>query len=283
MLKILRNFGHLIENLGVQFFTLDAAICAEIENYLARYCSDTLQRLSLTCNMLKIAFKDLQKPLKKVTVLTLVLKSDQDQSHIQFLNENNLPNLKSIYLYDTTYSRIRQHSKQICYENIEHFMIYSTEMTPFSFGNLKHLTCAGIVLSDAFCECISKIEHLETLKIMSFDFPMKWIRVSIPLSRSFDKLMDLQNILSNVVEMEFELTFWISQETILRCLKKSRQLRKLSFHSEKGFISSGKLHKNYEMIPPNLGVEWKFHVIDPYDDPFTFLPSVCYVIDRIID
>lgn len=41
--RLLRNFGHMIRNLGINFNNMNVKCCAEIENYLTKYCSNSLQ------------------------------------------------------------------------------------------------------------------------------------------------------------------------------------------------------------------------------------------------
>lgn len=255
ILKLLRNFGHLIRNLGIDFGFLNAKLCAEIENYLAEYCSESLQRFSLVGNTLKIPFEHLKKPLRKVTVLIIYMVVDQKQNHIQFLIESNLPNVQYIKLYNGT--ALQDSEKDIHYENLESFMFHNHGMRkfPFSFGNLKHFILTGnIILNDAFCECISNIKHLKTLKIMD---------ISIFSSDSFEKLLSLQNILSNVVEMQFEFEKNMSTEVVLCFLKQSRNVRKLSFHIHKLYDYRRMLSQMMKTMLSNLSNEWKVYIMDP--------------------
>ncbi|XP_055301006.1 uncharacterized protein LOC129567764 [Sitodiplosis mosellana] len=277
LLKLLRHFGHLIRNLGIGFSKLNMKLCVGIEIYLAKYCSDSLQRFSLICNTSKIAFKDLQKPLKKVIALKIHTVIDQKQNHIQFLNESNLPNVQHIYI--TNHDGLHNSEKEIHYENIESCTIESLRMDkfPFSFGNLKHFTLAGnICLNDAFCQCISKIEHLKTLKIMDmliFD------------SDSFRKLLELQNILSSVVEMQFSFEKGMSADAVLHFLKQSRSVRKLTIHLHNGRYRGDKTRDYFRMLQTislNLNDEWKVYIIDPYRYPFNSIyDSECHVIEKM--
>lgn len=68
LLKLLRNFGHLIRNLGIHVRTLNDKLCIEIENYLVKYCSNSLQRLILVSKS-KLLFENLQKPFQNIKQL----------------------------------------------------------------------------------------------------------------------------------------------------------------------------------------------------------------------
>lgn len=62
LLKLLRNFGHSIRNLGIHFRTLNDKLCIEIENYLVKYCSNSLQRLILVSKS-KLLFEKFTKTI----------------------------------------------------------------------------------------------------------------------------------------------------------------------------------------------------------------------------
>lgn len=277
-LKLLRNFGHLIRNLAVNFTKLNDNLCTGIEQYLEQYCFDSLQRLSLRCNLLRIPFKNVQKPLKTITSLHVCTVRDQKGDHIQFFNENNLPNVQYITIYN---GDCLHDSENIHYENIEYFTFLSpspVDKFPFSFGNLKHLILAGnIIMNDELCEGISNIEHLTTLKIMS------WLRIN---SNSFCKLLELKNIQSNVVEMQFQFDRNMFADDILHFLKKSKKIRKFTVHLHE--IELGDVTYHYSIllktIPLELGNEWEYLTIDPYRIPFdTFFKYKCFVIEKKID
>lgn len=198
---------------------------------------------------------------------------------VSFLNENNnLPNLQHIYIYSTGFAL--QDSENIHYENIEHFTLGSVNMSkyPFSFGNLKHLILTGhIEINDSFCKFIGNIKHLQTLKITSTLFTNP---------ESFSKMLELQNILSNVVEMQLKFNESMSLDQILRYLKQSRKLRKLSFHldyiAEKRVVRNGStvLQRYHHIwVLSRIFILWiliHFHFVN-------FFRSKCYVIERITD
>lgn len=279
LFKLLRNFGHLIQNLGIDFSGVNVKICAEIENYLAQYCSDSLQRFSLMCNLSKIPFDNLKNPLKKVKALKVITVLPRKQNLIHFLNEINLPNVQHVII-SSLGQELPISEKGIHYKNIEYFTIRyyprpPMDTFPFSFGNLKHFTIVGgIYINDALCECISNIKHLRTLKIMKF---------SILNSDSFSKLLRLQNILSNVEEMQFAFDKGMSAEVVICFLKQSRKLRKLTFHNfDFDHIKNHLYLKMLKTISSNLNDEWKVHIIDQYKNPFSdCLIHKCHVIERI--
>lgn len=239
-LKILRNFGHMIKNLSVDFSLFNAKICTKIENCSARYCFGAL------------------------SLIYGIRKSLQGFENV------------------------------IHYENVEYLTLKTFNMTrfTFSFENLRHLTIGGgIKLNDAFCEFIGNIEHLQTLKISSWSS-------YYTTTNSFRKMLELQNIQSNIVEMQFRFDEKMSRDDIVRFLKQSRKLRKLSFYYvEKSFVPENVVSTVPDVfistvpvtvmqsISSNLDVGWKIDFIEPFMDPFHFTSPdcKCYVFERIID
>lgn len=128
LLKLLRNFGHLIKILGINYFDLNVKISAEIEtNYLAAYCSDSLQRLYLKCDRSSTfsIFENLQEPLKNVRTLGIMSGAQCALPNTQYLNENKLPNLQQVILQNYYYYHLtREESSNIYYKNIERFSLY---------------------------------------------------------------------------------------------------------------------------------------------------------------
>lgn len=280
--KVLRNFGHMIKNFRVHFWEINAKHCTEIENYLAIYCSDSLQRLTMTCNTSKIAFKDLQKPLKKVTYLKIIIITDDETiEHIQFPNESNLPNLNEIEIFSNCLYFFEQSSKKLHYDNIEYFTYWAwrERIFPLSFGKLKHLTtAANCQVNDAFCECIGNIKDLKTLKILSTMFFSN-------SERKFGKMLELPNILSNLEELQFQYSYSISLNDILPFVKHNQSLRKLSIHMDttNDFVNKNYLHF-LETISSNLGIGWKFHTSDIlHKNEYYYAANICYVAEKIID
>lgn len=97
LLRLLRNFGHMIVNLGINFKMLNEKTCAEVKHYLAEYCSDSLQRFSVECCK-RLYFEDLQRPFKNVKALNVLAKEKDD---FLILNEDNFPNLQHLLIHDT--------------------------------------------------------------------------------------------------------------------------------------------------------------------------------------
>lgn len=257
---------------------LNAKLCIEIENYLSEYCSESLQRFSLIVKKSKIPFEHLQKPLKKVNFLKIIMMTDQEQHHIQFLNEINLPNVQYLYITNNNYS-LQYSEKKVHYENIKSFTLRTFPMSklPFSFGNLNHFVLAGNTsINDELIEFISNNKHLTTLSIMLMEY--------IASQQSFDKILELQNVQSNLEELQLECTNLLPDD-IVRFIKQCKKLRKLTIHSSKKWGRTSFLAKALlEIIPSRLGVAWKLYTIDPYINPFDFfIEHECFVIERIID
>lgn len=281
-LKLLRNFGHLIKDLEFCYWVKNPKVYVGIETYLSKYCSDSVQRLILICSRSKTPFENLQKPLKKVIAVTIFTAADESPNQIRFINDNNLPNVQHIHIFNNYRDQELNDSGGIHFENVEYFTMHTHQIKtyPFSFGNLKHFTIYGNVeLNDAFCECISKIQHLKTLKIMSH------LSVSI---ESFSKMLKLQNVVSNVEEMQFEFDDSITPDLILQFLKQSQCLQKLSIHLN--MISDCTTIYKYsyllQTIPSSLhdDDEWKSEIKDPYKNPYssTIFPHKCLVIEKKI-
>lgn len=285
LLKLLRNFGHLIMNLKVNFvFNLSDNLCVMIENYLAEYCSDFLEQFHLVCSRTKKPFENLSKPLKKLIILTIDTKYHRKTDYMQFINEKKLPNIQHFCIQNPYHSEsqnfetihfISNPNKLQNFETVQHLTIGTVNWDtnfPFSFGNLKHFTVLGpSVLNDMLYEYIENLTHLETLKIMNF-------RLTGWKPELFGKLLQLPNILSNVVEMQFDFNDHMSPDHILHMLKQSQKLKKLSFHFMDGDESI------LRTIISKLSVEWKVHIIDPYENPLIFvLKHICYVFERITE
>lgn len=275
-LRLLRNFGFMIRNLGINFSFVNAKIRTEFENYLDRYCSHSLQRFSLICSRFKVPFDNLKKPFKNVLALKIHTGIHQTVNHIRFLNETIFPNVNRIIIYDGA-STLQHPEQKIHYENIEYFTLISHKMLhyPFSFSNLKHITVQNykMELTDELCELVGSFEHLQTLKIWSFSFTT---------SDKFHKLLQLQNIQKSIVEMQIEFNEGIASDEIVRFLNKTHKLRKLSFH-ECNVYESGyhDMTSFFETLSTQLRAEWNIHSIYPYKNPFeTPLTSKCYVIEK---
>lgn len=277
-LKLLRNFGHIIKNLRISFKNLSVKQCTEVENYLVRFCSESLQRFVVMCNTSKIIFKDLQKPLKNVTDLQIMMDKNQNLDHIRFLDENNLPNVNNVYIscYDEL-KDLTSVSGKLHYKNIEYFEISATRtgVYPFSFENLKHLTTDGnCIVNDALCEFIGHLNDLKTLKIRNtmFGFNLD----------PFRKILKLQNISSNIVELHFPYHPKISSNDVLSFLKQTRKLRKLSIPASVPFPYDSNF---LQEITSNLDSEWTHHARDLlYKEPgYHHSDLRCLFIERSID
>lgn len=275
-MTVLRNFGHIIENFRARFSRINAELCAKIENYLAIYCSDSLKRLAMTCNSSRIVFKDLSEPFKKVTDLRIFLVLEQTYDHIQFLNEGNLPNLNKVEIHSHKSNNLEELEQKIHFENIEYFKFwaYENDKYPFSFGNLKHLTIGGgCQVNDVLCECIGSVGDLRTLGILTRKYALN--------SGSFRKILELPNVLSNLEEIQFKYIEDMSLDDVLRFLKSSKNLRKMTFHKYLYCEQTDIVYNNFlEMLSSNMGVEWKLYLV-PRSNGF-FIYTV-HVIERIID
>lgn len=271
LLKLLRNFGHLIKNLGVNFTSFNAKVYAEIEENYLIYCSGSLERFVFETTWRSTKkqhfFENVEKPFKNVIALGIVV--DVHPKYVRFLIESKLPNLQHIY-YRSKY-RFWEEIENIHYKNIEYFSLFPIiQMTtfPFSFGNLKYLLVGGdFELNDSFCDFIGNIKHLKTLKIMSFlTFD----------SDSFRKMMELKNVLSNIVEMQITFHRSITPELILNFLKQCQNLEKLSIHA--GLKPNFHI---FDSLSSNLENEWTSYTVNPYKNPFyEYGDSICYIIER---
>lgn len=277
--KLLRNFGHLIRNLGINFAVLEAKICTEFENYLIKYCSDTLQRFSLGCNMRKFLFVDLKKPFKKMIALKIRTILKQKQDHIQFFNETNFPNVNHLIIYDCGGNL--QNSEKIHYENIKYFTYFGLHLKkfPFSFKSLEHLILSYIIIDDDFFDFVGNNKHLKTLKIWKIVHGGKrnWLR----------NFSELPNIQSNLVELSFEFNQNVCVDEIFLFVKQCRQLKKLSFHQEnhdsRDFEAVDRGTRAFQTISSELGAGWRSHIIDPYTISIAFYKHISFSIERIID
>lgn len=248
----------MIKKYHVDFTILNAEICIELENYLAVYCRDSLEQLTIVCEPSRCIFKDLPKPLKKVTDLRVeVFRKSKKTQYIRFLHERNLPSVLRLEIFLSVPASAIENSENIHFENVEDFtLIGSKTIVPFSFrsATLKHLTFNFADTSDAFYEFIGRAKNLKTLKIMDTAF--------VSGSEWFIKILHLQNIQSNVEEIEFEYTKDISPEVILRCLNQTTKLTKLTIHimrNQNTEILYTRCLDFIETISSNLDSAWKFH------------------------
>lgn len=76
ILKLLRHFGHLIQNLKIHYNYLPNNKVSHIYKFVNMYCSETLQQLHMI-NSYENLFNQLTKPFKKVENLTLRGKFDR--------------------------------------------------------------------------------------------------------------------------------------------------------------------------------------------------------------
>lgn len=273
LLKLLRNFGHLIKILGISYWNLNAKICAEIErNYLAKYCSDSLERLYLDCDYSKAIFEHLQEPLKKLTTLGVRTCTTR------YLNDKKLPNLRHM-IYVHSGCSVRE-CEDIHYKNIEYFhLLPMPQMNkfPFSFENLKHFEINGnFEVNDAFCKLIENIKYLKTLKLITGTCDIS--------ADCFKKVFEIQNILLNVVEIEIRFRKSLSSELILEFLKQSKSLKKIHF-----VLFSGRIYDNefdlyskvMQSVTSHLGSEWTTCIITPPKPPYySFTEQKYYTIKR---
>lgn len=275
LFKLLRNFGHLIKHLGINYCHLSAQNCAEIErNYLAKYCSDSLERLYLDCDGKKVTFEHLQEPLKKLMTFHTIYSNSYGET--RYLNDSKLPNLRNMIF--ATVHTILPLKEIIHYKNIECFNLISLltlDKFPFSFENLKYLCIyADVEVNDAFCAFINSIAHLKTLKLLCY------CRMN---SDAFSKIFGIQNILSNLVEMEIRFHEGLSSELIIQFLKRSKNLAKIGFVAE--VVPYGYKFDFYsnimQFVSSELENEWSSYIVTP---PKTlFAPSEdlkCYVLKK---
>lgn len=279
-LKLLRHFGFMLKNLSINFKFFNVIVCAEIEFYLAKYCSKSLIRLSFFCNNSKILFENLYKPLENVKDLKIYINNDQEQ--LQFNNEY-VPNLKYIYIVNHYGNFKFQKCEKIHFENIEYFTIDTSNMRkyPFSFGKLKYLTFRGIEPNEEWCKFVSNIQNLTTLKMF---------HISTENSNCFRKMSKLQNIQSNIEELHIEVNKYMSPADILCILEQSQNLKTLTLVSDRyGSGDNGyfdeliKKNENIlKTITINLSPIWKFYVLNSFRHPLcSSRPYYCYVIKRI--
>lgn len=277
-MKILRNFGHVIKNLGIYLYSTNEQLCIEIENYLTRYCSDSLERLLLVGNQSIVPFQHLPKPLKNVTVVKVALLRGQHINHIRFINERNLPNVNNIEIFWQTKEFQEQELLKFHFENLEYFtfsIFKPISVNPFSFGNLKHLRLEGIKkVDDSVCKLIGSIKDLKTVKIGLFG------RVE---QDSLGKLLKLQNILSTVVEFTIHYTGCTTKD-VLHFLKQSRNLRKLSFRIWRNRYET-KWMEFMETVSTSLPHNWSSRIedINREENEFPLRNDCFYILEKNAD
>lgn len=100
-LRVLRNFGNMIKNFRMNSYGISKKLFAKIGNYLAIYCADSLERIIMVDTQMKIPFKNLRKPLKKVIFLRIIIEYPgpiMGHVHIRHINERIFPNVNEIVI-----------------------------------------------------------------------------------------------------------------------------------------------------------------------------------------
>lgn len=291
-LKILRNFGWLLRKLDIRFSAFNINICDQIEYYLAEYCSESLNQLSIDANYSRSSSGNLHKPLMGVTHLNIYIMGFKESNIILNIKEN-LPALKYVHIYGfNNYDRFEKlHFNGIDYFKFEtdpiSFMMSNMSKYPFSFDTLKHLKFkARVELNDDWFNFVRNLkQHLTTLQIMGVKFDKEH-----PID-FFAKILETHNFLPKIEELQVELLPYMCPRNILRFLEQSRNLKKLMLNRYKSkytylpiIIPEDDL-KILKTIVSNLGAEWKYHIIYPFlKKPLTYyIPFECYVIERITD
>lgn len=281
ILKLLRNFGNMLINITVNFRSFSVEGCVEIENYLAEYCSNSLELLSLSFNPSRIVFQGSSIPFIRVIRLRVEINYTEDLR--SFLNLNGMfPNIQ--YLFFQDYSGI-QYYDTIAFGNMEHFSLYTDSLvadTPISFNKLKHFCYdgrdrgRGLYLNDNLYKVFSGGVHLKTLDIK---------RISLIDSDAFAKLLKSESFLSNVQEIKMELVNDIPPDCVVRYLAESHSLQRLTLYkvltSERlwPFQLNQVIWSNIlRTIISSLSAEWKYYVTN-LENP----KLECHVFERVTD
>lgn len=286
ILRLLRNFGHMLKHIYINFDFFDAKFCAEIEWYLAEYCSESLSRLSLRCNSSKILFEHLHKPLANVRTVGIYVYENQKLTHLQF-NEKYLPRLKYLYMSNES-SRVMHYSDPIHFENIEYFLVRTYAFCrfakfPLTFAKLKHLVFMCFMLNDEWCSFVGNIQHLMTLEMYRIG--------ENPL---LGKMFELPNFLSNIEELVLDVNPYMLADDFLRFLEKSRALKTLTLIIDNAggknmsLDARERVKKLDDIVKPivsQLDSKWKFNIINPFTHPYqgtdVYFRYYCYVIERV--
>lgn len=115
LLKVLRNFGFVLHHIYINFNFFKVEFCCEVERYLAMYCSESLEKMSLSCNSAKVLLGNLHKPLANLTALRVYMSLNQVANNLHF-DHKYLPKLKYIHMQNHC-TRFRN-SDTIHFENI---------------------------------------------------------------------------------------------------------------------------------------------------------------------
>lgn len=225
-LKLLRNFGHLFEDLAIDFNTFNNVLCGQIELYLGKYCSASLQRMSFRCNSVRTALDGLQTPLINLNLLRIEIGSEQ---HPDFGRLNAyLPMLRFLYVHN--HSNHLAYLENTHFDNVEFFGLKlfqeSCTALPFSFNKLKYFYQnsnygAGIILNKHFCETFSSAKHLTELELN---------RISSICDNSFAEILQSENFLTNIEEITVHINEDISPKSVIRFLNESKSLKKFTFY-----------------------------------------------------
>lgn len=311
ILQLLRSFGHMLKDIYINFDSLEQNVnvnfCAEVECYLAKYCSVSLHRLTLRCNPSEWRLKNLHKPLSNVTALKIhldlkhrsyLLLNGRLPNRLHFDYKDRLPKLTNIYVKTMEY-HYDYKWEPIHFENVETITIENSAMLrefPFSFGpfgKLKHLAFINSVLNDAFLQFVRNIGHLTSLKMFRVNY-----KRSRFIAGNFTKLLESPNLLSTIEELFIELNESMSSVDILHFLERSQKLKTFAILCEKfegcrfprgleeleasSVEYREKIENLWKTITSRLDFKWKCYVIDDFKNPMKEqVQYYCHIIERI--
>lgn len=264
VLRILRNFGHILNNtyIHIHFDAFnDFKFCDEVDNYLARYCTESVRHLSLCGKAAKLLLRNLHQPLTNVTTLKIFMVYEQQLNILLCIRKNFLPILKHLFLHNA--SRGLHSSGPIYFDNIETFSIDNNvgimNRFPFLFERLKHLEfVCGIHLNDEFCELVRNIKHLTSLRIRC---------VTDESPGCFRKMLELPNLVATLEELLIRAKHDMFPGDILNFLERSRKLKTFTIFRENSYDldvdgTLGKMESTWKAITSNLDFKWTCYVID---------------------
>lgn len=285
VLRILRNFGHVLNNIYIHIhfdafkhYKYDASNNCEfdkIESYLARYCAESLRYLSLCGKKAKLLLRDVHQPLTNVTHLKIFLVGQQHLDILKCIWKDRLPQLKHLFIHNA--SICYGYSKPVHFDNMETFtmdnnVVGMMQIFPFFFKRLKLLEfVCGIHINRDFCEFVRYMKHLTSIKI--------WC-VTEEKPGCFRKMLESPDLVSTLEQILIRVYHNMLPGDILNFLERSHKLKTFTIICEKSYDldDDGTLRKMesiWKALTSSLDFTWRCYVID-YRKPYNF-----HVIERI--
>lgn len=189
-LKLLRNFGELISDLQINFALFNIQFCKILEQYLATYCSVSLNFLTLSCNPTRKLFDNIVIPFENVYSIKMesccflrskisyreffprlrYLQVDSTRYETRIITNTTIPSIRSLAILDdfeeTEISELLKLNSQI--EKLLLVSNYSSKLIRRLNNILPNLYCLCLhELPDNFFMDSFEVIQLNNIRVFS--------------------------------------------------------------------------------------------------------------------